>query len=353
VPVTQYGLELAYLPWELTVLAQALPRYDEGDLLWDEFYVRQDVESVELLNVTTLDYRPTADRREWNARGRRVPAKTPARRQVSIVPIEANDKIDEKAMQHMMERSVNANVDKIREIIGISLPARTKRLAEACYRRLEVDAMAAWANGAVVQRNPENAAQTYSASFGFSASRYTTAGTAWNDGSVNAYTLLLAWIAAAEDLVGPIQGAMTRLNVLNAILADAPNLPNAVTMTRTMINDRVSQDIGHPFELIINEQSVDIFDDGGTAYTRTKVWPAGKIAAIPQGGKIGMVAFAPVIRAMEMAAQVGPAAGIDTNGVTVHYGEANDGRELNIEAQLNAMPVPDEQKLYVTATGIA
>jgi hypothetical protein len=347
---TLRALELAYSPLELTVLAQALAKYDQGELLWETFYNRQPVDSVDLMNVVTLDYRPAADRREWNARGRRIPLQAPARRQVSIVPIEANDKIDEKQMQTLGEQA-GGNWAKVADIIGSSLPQRTQRLADSCYRRLEVDAMSAWALGSITGRNPENATQTYTASFGFSASRYTTAGTAWDNVGVNAYDLLLAWIAAAEDLVGQIQGVILRLATLNAILADAPNLPNSVKMTRSELADRITQDMNQPFQFYVNEQSVDIFDDGGLTFTRTKLWPAQRIAAVPAGGKIGQVAFAPVIRAMEMVG-TGGAAGVDVRGVAVYYDDANGGRELDIEAQLNALPIPDEQKLYVTNVGV-
>jgi hypothetical protein len=341
----------ALSPAALTVRAQELPPTDQGNLLWDMFLPRENVDSVDLADISTLDYRPTADRREWNARGRRIPLAVPPRRLVSIVPIEANDKIDEKEMQRIAE-SAGGNAQVIRDIIGASIPQRVDRLVDADFRRLEYDAMRAWALGSITQRNPENAAQTYTASFGFAAARYTTAGTAWNDVGVNAYDLLQAWITAAEDLVGPIEGVMLRLATLNAILADAPNLENSVKMTRTSLEERVQQDKGGPFEFFLNENSIDIFDDGGTAYTRTKVWPTQTIAAIPVGKKVGRTCFAPVVRAMDLVSQVGPAAGIDVRGVTVFYEESNGGRELSIEAQLNALPVPDEGKLYVSNVGV-
>lgn len=339
-------------PATLTVEAQALPPLDRGDvLLWDTFMPREDVDSTRLYSVTTLDYRPAADRREWNARGRLIPAPTPARRQVSIVPIEARDKIDEQEMQRLNE-SANGNAALIRDMMGVTIPARTERLVDAVYRRLELDAFSAWINGTITQRNPENAAQTYAASFGFDAARLNTAGTAWDNGAVNAYTLLQAWITAAEDMVGPIKGAMLRLATLNAILADAPNLANNVVMTRSQLEERITQDKGGPFQFYINENRVDVFTDGGTATTRQNVFPAQRIAAIPSDGRIGRTAFAPVVRAMEIAQQVGADGGIDVRGVTVYSEESNGGRELSIEAQLNALPVPEEQRVYVTNTGV-
>jgi hypothetical protein len=338
-------------PVIMTVRAQALSPLDTGEsLIWDVHFPKQDVDSVNLQDVTTVDYRPTADRREWNARGRNIPAPTPARRTVQIVPIESFFKLDEQEMQRLSENG-GENARILRDLIGVSIPARVDRLVGANYRRLEVDAVTAWTAGTITQRNPENAAQTYTASFGISGSRITTAGTAWNDVSVNAYDLLLAWIAAAEDLVGSIEGVMLRLASLNAILADAPNLPNSVKMTRTELADRITQDRGSPWTFFVNENSVDVFDDGGLTYTRTKVWPAQKIAAVPVGKAVGKTAFAPVARAQEISDLI-PEAGVDVRGVSVYHEMSNGGRELTVEAQLNALPVPDEQRIYVTNIGV-
>lgn len=350
-PTSWLALEDALDPVLLTVQAQALPPNDTGEkLMWDMFFPRANVDSVEVENVTTLDYRPSADRREWNARGRNIPMQTPARRKVSIVPIESYFKVDEYEMQRLTERS-SGNAQIIRDLIGADIPNRTDRIVMANYRRLELDAFKAWTTGTIIQRNPENAAETYTASFGFSGSRYTTAGTAWNDPGVNAYQLLLAWVASAQDLIGQIAGAMMRQATFNAILADAPNLPNSVSMTRSQLIERVEADLGIPFEFAINENSIDVFDDGGSAVTRTKVWPTQTIAAIPVGNRVGSTAFAPVVRAMELSSQV-PEAGIDVRGVTVYHETSNNGRELTVEAQLNAVPIPDEQKIYVTNVGV-
>lgn len=349
---TWQALEALLDPVLLTVQAQALPPNDTGEepLIWDIFAPRQDVDSVDLASVTAIDYRPAADRREWNARGRTIPTPTPARRNVSIVPIESNFKVDEQEMQRLSERA-GGNAQTVRDLVGVSLPKRIDALVRADYRRLELDFIKAWTTGTIVQRNPENAAQTYTASFGFSGSRYVTAGTAWNDAGVNAYDLLLAAHAAAELLVGPVEGFLMRQATYNVVLADAPNLPNSVRMTRAALNQRISDDLGKPFEIMIDERSMDIFDDGGTAYTRTKVWPAQKVAAIPAGKKIGTTAFAPVVRAMELA-QRAPEAGIDVNGVTVYHEISGNGRHLTVEAQLNALTVPDEGKVYVIDAGV-
>lgn len=350
---TWFALEDTLSPAMLTVRAQTIPPNDMGQLFWDIFFPRQDVPTIDLYDVVTIDERPVADRREWNARGRLIPPRKPATRRVSIVPVESRDKIDEKAMQRLRE-STGGNADILREVMGTTLERRVDRLSMANFRRLELDSVTAWTTGIITQRNPENAAQTYAASFGFDTARLNTAGTAWNDAGVNAYNLLLTWISSAEDKVGPIKGAVMRLATLNAILADAPTLPGGETMTRAMLAERVTSDRDRngPFQFYINENSVDVFDDGGLTWTRTKVWPTHIIAAVPDDGVIGRMAFAPVIRAQDMVAQVGGAAGIDVRGSTVYYEESNGGRELAIEVQLNAIPIPDEQRLFVTDVGV-
>lgn len=338
-------------PPALTVVAQAVSPTDQGRLYWSGFFPRQNVESVNLADVTTLDDRPVADRREWNQRGRHVPPRTPARREVNIVPIEAYDKLGEYEMQRLNER-FDANQQKMANIIGVSIPDRVERLALADYRRLEVDMWNAWLLGTITQRNPQNATETYQASYGIDAARMLTAATAWNDASLNAYTEFIAFAEDAIDTLGSLSGFVMRLALLQAIQADAPDLIGGVSMTRAQLNQRMNDDLGQSIFLQVVEDSVDIYDDGGITTTSTKVFTAGKLAAIPGGGTIGYTAFAPVVRAQEMARNI-PAAGIDTRGVTVYYDEAGTGRELEIEAQVNALPVPDEQKVFVIATGVS
>jgi hypothetical protein len=338
-------------PAALTVQAQTVSPNDDAALIWDTFYNRQPVPSVDLNSLTTLDYRPAADRREWNGQGRRIPIITPDTKKVSMVPIEANFAIDELEMQRLFERAAQ-NQQIFRDQIMADVPDRTDLVTMACWRRLELDSMSAWANGQIVQRNPENASQTVTLSFGFSSARYTTAPTAWDNGGVNAYDLFIAWVLSAVDLIGGVEGAVMRQATYNAILADAPKLPNDVTMTRSQLVPRMQDDLKQQFEIFVIEKHVDVFDDGGIAYTPTKIWPAHKVAAVPSGGKVGRVAFAPNVRAWEVAANAGPGAGIDVNGVTVYPEVQNSGKRLEVQAQLNALPVPSEQLCCVIDAGV-
>jgi hypothetical protein len=340
-------------PTALTVRAQAMDPLDMGQLLWSGFMPRRDVDTTKLQSLTSLDVRVTADRREWNTRGRYIPLETPERRELEWVPIEAYFKVEEKEMQDLLNE-VRGNQALFRDVISARIPARTEMLAMAVWRRLELDVFSAWANGSITTANPATGA-TVTTSFGFDAGRYQTAGTAWNDAGTNAYDDFLAWMEDAIDTVGPIEGAMMRIATRNAIQADAPNpMPGAqagLKPTVPVLEQRISDELGMPFRFYINEQTVDTFDDGGTAYTRSKVWPAQKVAAVPSGLTVGTTAFAPVARAYDISSQ-DPTASVDVRGVTVYHDIANGGRELTVEAQINPMPDPDEQKMYVIDAGV-
>src|SRR5688572_28988461 len=85
----------------LTVLAQSIDPTNQDDLSYPTFFPRRDVPSVDLQSITATENRFVADRREWNARGRRLPILTPTVRPVSIIPVEANFAINEKEMQKL------------------------------------------------------------------------------------------------------------------------------------------------------------------------------------------------------------------------------------------------------------
>lgn len=336
-------------PGPLTVVAQTISPNNQGELKWDLFFPRRDVDSIDLREVTTIDFRPVSDRREWNAPGRLIHDITPDFRNLSIVPVESYFKWNELEMQKLRERA-DANSQAVAQIIGRSVPGKVTQLTEANYRRIEVDAFNAWANGQVVAKNPQTGT-TFTTSFGFDAGRMQTAATAWDDPSVNAYDELIAWLEDGIDAVGPIRGVVLRLALLRAIQADAPDLIGGVAMTRAQVADRVSQDVGFPFQFVIFEDTVDIYNDGGTAFTSTNVWTAGKIAAIPANGNVGYTAFAPVVRAMDLAAAF-PGEGIDTRGMTAFYSEANEGKEAKVEVQVNPFTIPNEQRLWVMDTQV-
>ncbi len=335
----------------LTVLAQTRSPNDSGRLLWDGFMMPADVDSISLEDITTLDFRPASGRRMWNQRGRRMPLRTPDRRKIEIEPIEFNFRVDEKEMQKLMERFLG-NQQLIQQQIGASIPTRVEKLADANYRQLELDVFEAWATGQVTVSNPENG-ETYVVPYDFAAERNDTAGTAWDDPGVNAYKELIAWLNDATALVGPLAGVALRLAARSAILEDAPSLSGGAEMSLANLEDRISQDTGQPFRFFLMEGTVEVPTDGGVTYASQKIWSdAAIIAAVPFDKRIGKTAFAPIGRAMSIAQQV-PEAKIDVRRNSVFMFEENGGRELDVECQLNAFPIPDENRIATMDTGIS
>lgn len=334
-------------PATLTVMAQTIDPADQGNLKWDIFFPREDVDSVDLNEVTTLDFRPTSDRREWNSPGRLIPDKTPDFRNLSIVPVEGYYKWGEYEMQKLNERA-DANSAAINEILGRSIPGKVIEITEANWRRVEIDAFTAWATGIVTAKNPQTGT-TFVTSFSFDAGRMQTAGTAWDDASLNAYDEFIAWMEDARGAIGPTQGAVLRTELRSAILADAPPLASGNPMNISNLRQQIEDDLGQAFQFFLFDDTQEVFTDGGTATTSVNVWPAGRIAAVPAGTRVGRTAFAPVTRAMELARAL-PGAGIDRRGMTVYYEEAQAGKELRVEVQCNPFTIPNEQKLFVINT---
>lgn len=354
--MTQYETLLQLLsPGALTVRAQTVSPNDDGKLLWDVFFPRKDVDSIDLDDVYATDFRPVSDRREWNARGRHIPVKTPAMKSVSIVPIEGYARIAEKEMQKLGERA-DGNRDQLLKLIGARIPDRVKAIALANFRRLELDAFEAWAKGTVTQRNPQNASQTYAASLNISATRITTAGTAWNDAGVNAWTLLLAWLADGQNAIGDISGVMMRQATYNAIKADAPTGVGGVVYSRAELEMKIQDELGSAFKFFINERSVDLFNDGGDATTSTKVFPSQRIVAIPAGNTVGDACFAPIVRADELDG-ITDDSGIQPGDVDPRLNKvfretSAAGRFANYEVQMNGLCVPTENKVWAINAGV-
>lgn len=335
---------------ELTARAQAVDPLNREDInLFLRFFPFQDVNSTRLADVTTLDFRPVADRREWNAQGRLIPLKTPPFRELEMNPIEAYFTYDERLINRLAE-GANGNEQVVRDIIGADVPMRVDAITDAVWRRVLVDCMKCWATGTIVILNPQDGA-SYTVSYGIDAARYVTAPTAWNDATVNAYDLFMAEIDAAQALMGPIKGAVMRRATQTAILADAPDQPNGARMTRGRLADQIAEDSGVNFEFAVVEQKVDIFNDGGTATTSTNIWPAQKVAFIPEGDMVGRAARAPVRRAGSLVPGLTPDQ-YDVRSVAIFPESRNNGKQLNIEAQANILPVPNEQLLYVVDAGV-
>src|SRR5690625_492106 len=334
----------------LTVQAQAVSALDMDEILHPAFFPYTDADSLDLQTIFELDKRYTADRREWNARGRFIPQDLPRIGKLSMVPVESYDKVAEQEQQAIRERALG-NEQIFRQVIGASIPARVDKLVAANFRRIDLDAFSAWAKGEIVAMNPQNG-QTHTVDLGFDSDRQQQADTAWNDAAVNAYDELLAWVEDGESEMGPIGGVVLRRNAFKAIRDDAPNpLSSNVRITRSALESQLSDGLGHAFRFYLLETHFDVFTDGGSAVTRTAVWPDGFVAAVPQSGVVGATYRAPVVRAMEIASQI-PGAGVDVRGMTVYYDYENGGRTAVIECQANHLAMPAERNVWTIDSGV-
>lgn len=337
---------------DLTVMAQAIG-LDEvdpaGNLAFPQFFPFADANGIDLASLTAIDYRPVATRREWNAHGKEIPLRTPELMELTMVPIESRNGIGEAEL-HRINTTVSGNAGLFAEQIMARIPARIGMLVEANFRRAEIDAMAAWANGAIVAANPTSGA-TQTTSLGFDGARVATAGTAWT--LANAYSNFVAWYVDAQAAVGGLAGAMMSRAQFNAIRTNAPNPMNAsataVIQGMGSLEARIQDEVGGAFRFVINESQADVFNDGGSAVTRTRVWPESVIAAIPAGGTVGNTFRAPVVKAYDFLTNHPT---IDVRGMVVTNNDENKGKYADIQCQANWVSLPAEGNVFTLNTGV-
>jgi len=336
----------ALTPANLTIKEQARLAENPLDLRYRVIFPRVPAPSVKLSSISTVDFRPTGGRREWNAQGREIPEKVGPSRDFEMVPINPTHHIDERMMQLLGESGIEELIR--RGIIG-SLQTWPTRLADATERQLEKESFEAWYDGLITVMDPKSGS-TVTVSMGFDqATTYPTAGTAWSDPGEDAYMNLLAGLQAAQTKFGSVGGARTRRAVIREIVADAPDGPNGLRPTVTSLQDRVREEGFPDVVLTIDERTFDSFTDGGSAHTATKYVPAGKIAYQPANGQVGNTHVAPVTRAYDFLTGGNRSA---ANGVVIFRSEKNDGKTLLIEAQENAIALPEERFVYVEDTGV-
>jgi hypothetical protein len=180
--------------------------------------------------------------------------------------------------------------------------------------------------------------------------------TAWNNSGVNAFTALVNWLKDGQDTIGAIEGVRLRRATFNEIQADAPaaifRITNQVAQIGTNELMRAVEDmIGGSFYFDIVEGTTDQYTGQGSATTKTKLWTAQKVAAIPAGGRIGSVYHAPILRSMDLALNL-PQAKVDVRDVAIFPIVQNEGKDLKLDGQLNALPIPDDQLLWVIDAGV-
>ena len=330
----------------LTARAQELSPTNNGTLKYQTIMPREDVESTTLSELLDTDFRPVGARRDWNAPGQRLTFKAPSELNLSFTPLESDTLIDEQEMEKLDQR-YDGNQQAILDRLKVTVPKRSDTLVEMNYRKLEADVFDSWTKGVVTQKNPQTN-QTYLINYGFPSGRIQVAGAAWT--AANAYQNFIAWLKDGRTSVrGGIIGAMASSTVIETIIDSAPPLANGQRMNIDEFNSDIRSRVGFAFTFVANDEEADFYVGGGADTIRRRYFGASKIALIPAGGIVGKSAFAPVRRARALAAEV-PEARIDIRGVSVFKFGKNNNKSLQIEAQLNAFPVPNENRVWVMDT---
>lgn len=330
-------------PAALTVRAQTLPPDDNGQLLYPLFFPSMDVDSMNLKEVLEMDFRPAADRREWDAPERRLVLKMPDTRDIEMIPLGMDHVIGEKEMDKL-DQNTNGNEAVFQEVIGAKIPARADMLVMGCYRQLELDCFEVWTKGGLTQRDPQSK-RTYFVDYQIEAGRLQTAATPWAT-ATNAYEEFIAWLKDGDRAIGGAEGVLAKSDVYDTILADAPVGINGGRLTGQDLIGRIKDDaMISDFGWFKHNGTVDQYVDGGTETRRRDVFPDREIVLIPKGGAVGRTAKAPVRRARKIANAV-PEANIDVRGATIFYFGMNDDKGLKIVSQLNAFPTVNDSKIW-------
>jgi hypothetical protein len=246
-----------------------------------------------------------------------------------------------------MAEQMDGQQELIMDRIGARIPDRVDDNVDAVFRRVEMDAHKAWLDGEILVNNPEDGS-THTASFEFDSARYPSED--W--GANNAYTSFLDHANKAQKRIrGGVAGAILPDKVMTEILKDAPQGDNGLKMTRREFRQRVEDELDQSFNIRIGDnRTADVFDGQGTATSETEYWQPGKVGFVPQGGRIGSTAFAPIARAYNYRADAGDR--VDVRQVAVFYVVKNEGKNLKVETQLNALPIPLEPFVYVVDSQI-
>lgn len=316
------------------------------DLRYRAIFPRIPTDSIKISDISLVDFRPNGGRREWNAQGREIPENIGPQRNWEMVPINPTHHIDERAMQKLGESGVQ---ELLRRGVIKSIDQWPAALADATERQLEADAFEEWYTGLVTVMDPKSGL-TVTVDLGYGTTEYPTPGTDWDDPGEDAYVNFLAAIQAAQSKFGTgVGAARTHRTVVAAIVADAPDSPNGLRPTVTSLQERIREEGFPNFTLIIDERTYDKFTDGGSETTTTYYVPDGLIAFQPADGVVGNTHVAPVTRAYDFLTGGNRSL---ANGVVIFRTPKNDGKTLLIEAQQNALSIPDIRRTYVVDTGI-
>lgn len=335
----------ALSPANLTIREQTRLAENPNQLRWRAIFPRTPAPSVRLSELAAVDFRPIGGRREWNADGREIPEILGAQRDWEMIPINPVHHIDERRLQFLRERAQGVNELLTRGVVK-DIDAWATTLADAADRQIEYDAFQVWAQNQFTVMDPKSG-QTVTVSAGIAADRYVAAATTFA-AAANAYTDFMGYLADAQAKLGSVGAVRMRRARLNEILADAPAF-SGDRMSLAGLRERVNAEGFGDVLIVIDERTYHSFTDGGSAYSTGYFVPADRLLFQPGDGVVGQTHFAPVTRAYDY---MSPQQVDNVQDFTIFYSPENNGKTLKEEAQANALPIPDESRVYVV-TGVA
>lgn len=335
----------ALTPANLTIRERTRLAENPNDLRWRGIFPYAMADSITLAEISSSDFRPLGGRREWNAQGREIPEVMGTRIDAEMVPINPTHHIDERRLQKLRERAQGMDELIARGVIN-DVDSWATVLADAADRQIEFDAFQAWFQNTMTVMDPKTG-DTVTVSVGIASSRYVAASATFA-AATNAYTDFMGYLADAQATLGSVGAVRLRRARLNEVLADAPTYAGD-TLSLAGLRNRINEEGYGDVSVIVDERTYDAFTDGGSATTATNYVPADRMAIQPAGGRVGRTHFAPVTRAYDYM-DLGNVKSI--NDFTVFHSPKNDGKTLMVEAQANALALPEESNVYVV-TGIA
>jgi hypothetical protein len=331
-------------PSNITIREQARLEENPLDLRWPALFPRLTASSLRIRDLTKADLRLTAEYRAWNANGRELWEAIGPQTEWEILPLTATKHLDEK---RLLEFSLPD--PSISQLVQNGVVADVNRwgtiLADAVHRRIEAAAFQGWLQNTFSMLDPVTGT-ALSGSLGFNALRYVAAGVAWTGtaGTGTAYPGLVTQIQAATRFLGG-QPSVARMrdSTFQLVVSSAPAGPNSIRPTVTNVQDRLAEQ-GIRTGIVVDERTYDKSTDGGQATTATYYVPTGKIGFQPPDGRIGNTHSIPASRGGK---ELVTNRKVNLQDVTIWYSELNRGMTLLMEAENIAVPMPEEQRVYV------
>ena len=322
----------------------------ETQMRWPAFFNRTTGTSMKVATSTRSNLKFVAERRPYDTRGIEMPRDFGSITEMLHLPIQARVTYGEEDIQIL-----GLPEDAAIAALGLGFDDNLDGLAIADARRLEMDLLRLWHSGDIVAKNFATKAIAL-VSVGVDAERYETATTPLDDGAVNAWEEVAAF---ARNWNGDfaLGGFYTSGKDMEVIRADAPtNLITGQPLGDAELGQLMASTIGSPgFRFVTDDRRFDVSaaapDNVRTGTSKERVWPVGKLAAIPAAGSVGEARFVPVTRASDLSGVVG-AGKARRDDVTVVYVTNDDDTSLEVQAQLNVAPDLYGESVAVLNTGV-